>query len=229
MSIELVRLFHRLILCFRLLLLPSILPIFRVFSSELALCIRWPNIGASASAVLVPGNIEGWFPLGMTGLIFLQVEGLSSLWHHDSKAPIFASSVLPSILALFTISKSLSTWGRISSVQLLSCVQLCDSHGLQHTRLPCPLSTPEACSNSWPLSGWCHPIISSSVVPFSSCLHSFLASGSFQMSQLFLSDGQSIGASASASVLPSEYSGLISLRIAWFDLFAVQEILKSLL
>ena len=75
-------------------------------------------------------------------------------------------------------------------------------HGLQHARLPCPSPTPGVYSNSCPLSWWCHPTISSSVVPFSSCLQSFPASGSFQMSQLFASGGQSIGVSASASVLP---------------------------
>ena len=75
-------------------------------------------------------------------------------------------------------------------------------HGLQHARLPCLSPTPGACSNSCPLSQWCHPTISSSVVPFSSCPQSFPASGSFLMSQLFASGGQSIGASASASVLP---------------------------
>ena len=74
--------------------------------------------------------------------------------------------------------------------------------GLQHARLPCPSPTPRAYSNSCPLSWWCHPTISSSVVPFSSCLQSFTASGSFQMSQFFASGGQSIGASVSASVLP---------------------------
>ena len=74
-------------------------------------------------------------------------------------------------------------------------------HGLEYTRLPCP-STPGACSNSCPSSQWCHPAISSSVVPFSSCLQSFPASGSFPMSQFFTSDGQSIGASALASVFP---------------------------
>ena len=73
-------------------------------------------------------------------------------------------------------------------------------HGLEHARLPCPSSTPRACSNSCPLSRWCHPTISSSAVPFSSCLQSFPASGSFLMSWLFESGGQSIG--ASASVLP---------------------------
>ena len=74
-------------------------------------------------------------------------------------------------------------------------------HGLQHAKLPCP-STPRARSNSCPLSRWCHPTISSSVVPFSSHLQSFPESGSFQMSQFSTSGGQSIGVSASASVLP---------------------------
>ena len=71
------------------------------------------------------------------------------------------------------------------------------SHGLQHIRLPSPSPTPGACSNSCPLSQWCHPIISSSVALFSACPQSFLASGFFPMSQLFASDGQSIGVSAS--------------------------------
>ena len=75
-------------------------------------------------------------------------------------------------------------------------------HGPQHTRPPCPSPTPRVYSNSCPLSRWCHPTISSSVIPFSSCLQSFPASGSFQMSQFFTSGGQSIGASASTSVLP---------------------------
>ena len=73
---------------------------------------------------------------------------------------------------------------------------------MEHTRLPCPSPTPWAYSNSCPLSWWCHSTISSSVVPFSSHLQSFPASGSFQMSQLFASGGQSIGGSASTSVLP---------------------------
>ena len=75
-------------------------------------------------------------------------------------------------------------------------------HGLQHARLPCPSPTPGACSNSCPLSQWCHPTISSFVIPFPSCLQSCPESGSFLMSQLFASGGQSTGASASASVLP---------------------------
>ena len=83
-------------------------------------------------------------------------------------------------------------------------------HGLQHARLLCPSSSPRVCSNSCPLSWWCYPTISSSVVPFS-CLQSFPASGSFQMSQLFTSGGQRIGASAPASVLPMNIQG-------WFPL-----------
>ena len=75
-------------------------------------------------------------------------------------------------------------------------------HGLQDTRLPCPTPTPRACSNSCPSSLWWHPTVSSSIVPFSYCLQSFLASGSFPISQFFASGGQGIGDSASASVLP---------------------------
>jgi len=75
-------------------------------------------------------------------------------------------------------------------------------HELQHARLPCSSPTPGACSNSCPLNWWCHPTISSSVVPFSSCLQSFPASGSFPISQFFAAGGQSIGVTASASVLP---------------------------
>ena len=92
--------------------------------------------------------------------------------------------------------------GFISSVQFSHSV-VSDSlwpHGLQHVRPPCPSPTPGVYSNSCPLSRWCHPTISSSVIPFSSHLQSFPASGSFQMSQFFASGGQSIG--VSASVLP---------------------------
>ena len=101
-------------------------------------------------------------------------------------------------------------------------------HGLLHTRLPCPSPTPGAFSNSCP-SRWCHPTISSSVVPFSTCLQSFPASGSFPMSQFFTSGGQSYW-SFSFSISPSnEYSGLFSFRIDWLDLFAVLGTLKRLL
>ena len=94
--------------------------------------------------------------------------------------------------------------GVFSSVQF-SCSVMSDSlqpHGMQHDRPPCPSSTPRVYPNSCPLSQWCHPTISSSVVSFSSCPQSLPASGSFLMSQLFASGGQSIGVSASTSVLP---------------------------
>ena len=93
---------------------------------------------------------------------------------------------------------------QFSSVQF-SCSVVFNSlrpHGLQHARLPCPSPSPGVYSNSCPLSWWCHPNISSSVIPFSSCLQSIPKSWSFQMSQFFTSGGQNIGASASASVLP---------------------------
>ena len=108
--------------------------------------------------------------------------------------------------------------------QFSSVAQSCPSlqpHRLQHSRPPCPSPTPGVYSNSCPLSRWCHPTISSSVVPFSSCLQSFPASGSFQMSQFFTSSVKYC--SFSLSISPSnEYSGLISFRMDWLDLLAVQ-------
>ena len=108
------------------------------------------------------------------------------------------------------------------SVQF-SCSVVSDSlrsHGMQYAMLPCPSPTPRACSNSCPSSWWCHPTIYSCVVPFSSHLETFPTSGSFQMSQLFISSGQSIRVSASTSVppvntqdwVPSEWTGWISLQ-----------------
>ena len=93
-------------------------------------------------------------------------------------------------------------------------------HGLQHARPPCPSPIPGVHSNSCPSSQWCHPTISSSVIPFPSCLQFFPASGSFQMSQFFASGGQSIGVSATASILPMNiqdgfplgWAGWISLK-----------------
>ena len=91
--------------------------------------------------------------------------------------------------------------------------------GLQHARPPCPSPTPSVYSNSCPLNQWCHPIISSSVIPFSSSLHSFPASGSFQISQFFTSSGQSIRVSASASVLPMNIHDWFPLRwTGWISL-----------
>ena len=130
-----------------------------------------------------------------------------------------------------TVDQCYSSVTAQTFIQKTSSVQVSHSvvshslrpHGLQHARPPCPLPTPGVYSNSCPSSLWCHPTISSSVIPFSSRLQSFPASGSFPTSQLFTSGGQSVRVSAS-----SEYSGLISF-IDWFDLLAVQGTLKSLL
>ena len=108
----------------------------------------------------------------------------------DNNASVRVASWLPS-----TESESLLSFSG-------SAVSDSGDHGLQQARLSCPPLSPGVCSNSYPLSQWCHPTIAFSVAPFSSCPQSFSASGSFPMSQLFASGGQSIGASASASVLP---------------------------
>ena len=103
-------------------------------------------------------------------------------------------------------------------------------HRLQHARPPCPSPTPRACSNPCPLSWWCHPTILPSVVPFSSCLQSFLASGSFQISQFFASGDQSIGVSASASVLPMNIQDWFPLGwtdwISWLSKGTLQSVLQ---
>jgi len=119
-------------------------------------------------------------------------------------------------------------WFKIGKV-LFSSVQLSRSvesdslwpHELQHARPPCPSPTPGVHSNSCSTSWWCHPAISSSVIPFSSCLQSFPASGSFTMSSLLTLGGQSIGVSASASVLPMNILYWFSFRIDYLDLLAV--------
>ena len=107
-------------------------------------------------------------------------------------------------------------------VLLFSCSVVSDSlrpQGLWHARLPCPSLSPGVCSDSRPLSQWCHPAISSSVAPFSSCPQSFPASGSFLMSQLFTSGGQSTGTSASASVLPMNIQDWFPLGLTDFSTF----------
>ena len=120
-------------------------------------------------------------------------------------------------------SKSDSSYqGKISSVQFNHSIvsNSLQPHEPQHTRPPCPSPTPGVHPNPCPSSQWCHPTISSSVIPFSSCPQSFPASGSFPVSQLFASGGQSIGVSASTSVLPmnnqdwspSGWTGWISLQ-----------------
>ena len=151
-----------------------------------------------------------------------RVRLLASPWAAAHQAPLFMGfsrqeycSGLPllSAAAVHGVTKSqtwLCNWTtrsggdnfQFTSVQSLNPVQLFATHELQHTKLPCPSPTPGVYSNSRPSSLWCHPTISSSVVPFSSCPQSFPASGSFQMSEFLESGGQRIGASTSTSVLP---------------------------
>ena len=107
---------------------------------------------------------------------------------------------------------SLTLWTDIKSQSVqFSCSVVSDSlwpHELQHTSLPCPSLSPRVCLKSCPLSQWCHPTISSSITHFSSCPQSFPASGSFPVSRLFISGGQTTGASASASVLLMNFSAV---------------------
>ena len=113
-------------------------------------------------------------------------------------------TLLPPLVSISLSSTSVSLFLLCKSVQFSHSV-MSDSlwpYGPQHARPPCPSPTPRVHLNPCPLSRWCHPTISSSVVPFSSCPQSFPASGSFPVSQLFASGGQSIGVSASTSVLP---------------------------
>ena len=139
------------------------------------------------------------------------------IFYLQDSSMIWLGFVTKSKLALFTGRQGVESrkitlfrkpggWedGRLSSVQF-SCLVVSDSlwpHESQHTRPPCPSPTPRVYPNSCQLSRWCHPTISFSIIPFSSCPQSFTASGSFQMSQFFPSGGQSIGVSASTSVLP---------------------------
>ena len=135
---------------------------------------------------------------------------------------------LPTVVKDVWIGLKLCVFKTLSQSIQFSCSIMSDClwpHGLQHARLPCLSPIPEACSNSCPSSRWCHPPISSSVVPFSSCLQSFSAWRSFPVSQLFSSGGQRIRVSALASVLPmniqdwspSGLTGLISLQSKGFS------------
>ena len=117
---------------------------------------------------------------------------------------------------------------QFSSVKSLSHAQFFATPWTTAHQAPLSIINSRSPPKPCPSSRWCHPTISSSVIPFSSCPHSFPASGSFQMSQLFASGGQSIGVSASTSVLPI-HPGLISFRMEWLDLLVVQGTLKRLL
>ena len=136
--------------------------------------------------------------------IFSQIKNQQSQKFPDSGSIPGQGTEIPQAIWRSQKKSSLLTCKLINSVQFSHSV-VSDSwrpHGLQHARLPCPSPTPRAYSNSCPLSRWCHPTISSSIGPFSSHLQSFPASRSFLRCQFFASGGQSIGISASASVLP---------------------------
>ena len=183
MSIKSVMPSNHLILSHPLLLLPPIPPSIRVFSNELTLHMRWPKYWNFSFSISPSNEHPGPISFRMDWLDLLAVQGTlkSLLQHHSSKASVQFSSVQFSRSVM-----SDSLW----------------PHESQHARPPCPSSTPGVYSNSYPSSWWCHPAISSSVVPFSSGPQSLPESGSFPMSQLFTWGGQSIGVSSSASVLP---------------------------
>ena len=152
------------------------------------------------------GQLRGNESKGLWSSCDIKNTALESKGYGFRSGPLLSSNV--------TLGKSVS-----------SVTQSCPTlrpHGLQHARLSCPSPTPGACSNSCPLSRWCHPTISSSVAPFSSCPQSFSASGSFPMSQFFASGGQYW--SFSFNISPSnEHPGLISFRMEWLDLLSVQD------
>ena len=158
-----------------LLLLPSFFFSIRVWETKgwLFASDGW-SIEASTLASVLLTNIYNWFPLRLTGLISLLSKGLSR---------VFSSTTI-----------------QFSSVSHSVCLTFCDCMGCSIQGFPIHHQPPELAQT--PLNWWCHPIIASSVVPFSSCLQSFPASRSFLRSQFFTSGGQSIGVSASASVLP---------------------------
>ena len=154
---------------------------------------RGPDLLSSPSLFLTPGVRRDW----LTMKIMLSTTPHSEKWQEGAPRVIIGR-----------ISRWDSDLGaeRENSLHehLRGCWVVSNSlwpHGLRHTRLPCPSPSPRVCSNSCPLSYWCHRTISSSV-PFTSCHQSFPESGSFPMSQFFASGGQSLGVSASASVLP---------------------------
>ena len=199
-----------LILCHPLLLLPSVFPSIRVSSNELALHIRWLKYWSFSFNISPSNEYSGLISFRIDWFELLSVQGTLKrlLQHHTSKASILHRS------AFFMVQLS-------HPYMLFSCSVMSYSlwpHGLQHARFPHCSPPAWVCSNSCPLSWWCHPTISSSVVPFSSCLHSCPESGSFLLSLFFTSGGQRIGASASVHPMNIEgwfllgLTGLISLQ-----------------
>ena len=132
------------------------------------------RIETSALASVLPINSQSSFPLGLNGFLAVQGTLKSLLQHHSQRHQFFSTAFFYCLV--------------VTSIHQFSCSIVSNSlrsHGLQHARPPCPSPTLWVYSNSCPLSQWCHPTISSSTIPFSSCLQSFPASGSLPMSQLF--------------------------------------------
>ena len=179
----------------------------------------WNALPFPSPGYLPDSGIKSGFPAWQADSLLLSCQGRLPV-----KRYLFSLQKSPGSL---THNKDLIKSNSCCCSVTQSCPTLCNP---MDTRLPCPSQSPGACSNSCPLSQWCHPTITSSAVPFFSCPQCFPALGPFLMSRPFASGGQSIGASALALVLPmNEYSGLISFRIDCFDLLATQETLKSLL
>ena len=180
-----------LILYHPLLLLPSIFPSIRVFSHELVLHIRWPKCWSFSFRIILPNNIQVDFIYNW----LVSSKGHSRVFSSNTIQNHLFYRAQPSFWSSFHIHTSVKFSRSVVSKRLRS-------HGLQYTRPPYPATTPGAYSNSCPSCQWCLPTVSSSVIPFSSCLQSFPVSGSFPISQFFPSGGQSTGVSASASVFP---------------------------
>ena len=189
------------------LLLPSIFPSIRDLSNESAVCIRWAKYWNPNFSISPSNEYSGLISLKIDLFDLLVVQGTlrSLLPRHSLKASVLWHSVFFTV----QLSKPYMTTGKAIRSDQISRLVMSDSlrpHESQHARPPCPSSTPRVHWDSRPSSQWCHPAISSSVVPFS-CPQSLPASESFPMSQLFAWGGQSTGVSALASFLPKKSQG----------------------
>ena len=197
-------------------------------SSILAWRIPWTEEPGGLQSMGLQRVGHNWNDFACTQFIYnVSVLGVQE-WFSFLYICIY--NLLFKILFLYRLlqDRSYSSLCCISPVQSLSRVWLFATRELQHARPPCPSPTPRIYPDSCPMSRWCHPTISSSVIPFSSCPQSFPASGSFQMSHFFTSGGQSIGVSASTSVLPMNIQDWFPL--GWTGWISLQSKgLKSLL
>ena len=147
-------------------------------------------------------RVKYWFIYlkELQSLLFLKLHGENVPWENNEKTTAYFINAMKFLLSQVCNFVQVQVQVQVQFSRSVMSDSLWP-HGLQHTRPPCPSPTPWVYSNSCPLNRWCHPTISSSVVPFSSCLQSFPGSGSFLISQFFPSGGQYIGVSALTSVL----------------------------